>query len=56
MHWVAVSDVQGRTIHLIVFFLLGAAAGIVNVMRVASGYGLAAGYKKPGDEGAKDKD
>ena len=41
---------------LIVFFLLGAAAGLVNVMRVASGYGLAAGYKKPGDEGPKDKD
>ena len=41
---------------LIVFFLLGAAAGIVNVMRVASGYGLAAGFKKPGAEGAKDKD
>ena len=34
---------------LIGFFLLGAAAGIVNVVRVASGYGLAAGYKKSGD-------
>ena len=41
---------------LIVFFLLGAAAGFLNVFRVASGYGLAAGYKKPGDEDVKDKD
>lgn len=38
----------------ILFFLLGAAAGFLSVYRVASGYGLAAGYKKP--EGEKDKD
>ena len=40
---------------LILFFLLGAAAGFLNVFRVASGYGLAAGYKKPdGDRQADD--
>ena len=50
-HWL-----ETKPWFLIVFFLLGAAAGIVNVIRVASGYGLAAGYKKPGGEDAKDKD
>lgn len=39
---------------LILFFLLGAAAGMLNVFRVASGYGLAAGYKKPEDGSQKD--
>lgn len=41
---------------LILFFLLGAAAGMVNVFRAASGYGLAAGYKKSGDADQKDED
>ena len=50
-HWL-----ETKPWFLIVFFLLGAAAGIVNVIRVASGYGLASGYKKPGGEDAKDKD
>jgi len=35
---------------LILFFFLGAAAGMLNVYRVAAGYGLAAGFKR-GDEG-----
>lgn len=35
---------------LVVFFLLGSAAAIMNVYRAAMGYGLAVGYKKPGDE------
>lgn len=35
---------------LIVFFFLGAAAGIMGVYRVASGYGLAVGYKKPDEK------
>ena len=38
---------------LIVFFFLGAAAGILNVYRATKGYGLAVGYKKrdrPPDE------
>lgn len=39
---------------LILFFLLGAAAGMLNVFRVASGYGLAAGYKKPENGSQKD--
>ncbi len=42
---------------LVLFFLLGAAAGFVNMFRMVSGYGLAAGYKKPGskDETKVDK-
>ncbi len=35
---------------LIVFFLLGAGAGIVNVYRATAGYGLAVGYRKDGGE------
>ena len=31
---------------LIGFFILGAAAGMLNVFKVASGYGYAAGYKR----------
>jgi ATP synthase protein I len=31
---------------LIVFFFLGAAAGILNVYRATKGYGLAVGYRK----------
>ena len=33
---------------LILFFLLGAAAGFMNIFRLVSGHGLAAGYRKPG--------
>ena len=33
---------------LVVFFFLGAGAGILNVYRTASGIGLAPGYKEPG--------
>ncbi|MBN4083125.1 AtpZ/AtpI family protein [bacterium AH-315-B06] len=44
---------------LVLFFLLGAAAGFLNIFRRVSGYGLAAGYKKPEtgsrDETVKDK-
>ncbi len=39
---------------LVLFFVLGAAAGMLNVFRFAGGYGLAAGYKKPDDETGKD--
>jgi ATP synthase protein I len=31
---------------LIVFFILGAAAGMLNVFRAVSGYGYAAGYRR----------
>ena len=31
---------------LLLFFILGSAAGIVNVFRVTEGFGYAAGYKK----------
>lgn len=34
---------------LVVFFLLGSAAAIMNVYRSAMGYGLAVGYPKSGD-------
>jgi len=32
---------------MIVFIVLGSAAGVLNVYRMASGYGYAAGYEKP---------
>lgn len=35
---------------LVVFFLLGAGAAILNVYRAAMGYGLAVGYRKPGEQ------
>ncbi len=36
---------------LVVFFLLGSAAAMLNVYRATMGYGLAVGYKKPEDGG-----
>lgn len=36
---------------LVVFFLLGSAAAMLNVYRATKGYGLAVGYKKPEDGG-----
>lgn len=36
---------------MIVFFFLGSAAGIMNVYRAVNGLGLAAGYKRPDEEG-----
>ncbi len=36
---------------LVVFFLLGAGAAILNVYRAAMGYGLAVGYRKPDADG-----
>jgi len=38
---------------LVGFFFLGAAAGVLNVYRAASGLGLAAGYKTPEEGSAK---
>jgi ATP synthase protein I len=37
---------------LILFFVFGAAAGIMNVFRVAKGYGGAVGYRKSGSDAA----
>lgn len=34
---------------LVVFFFLGSAAGVVNVYRHASGFGISPGYRKPGE-------
>ena len=36
---------------MIVFFLLGSAAGFLNIFRAMSGYGYAAGYSVKGGEG-----
>jgi len=44
---------------LVVFFLLGAGAAILNVYRAAMGFGLAVGYRKPEagkDDGAGNSD
>lgn len=50
---------------LLLFFLLGSAAGMLNVYRVMAGYGYAAGYRQgpgkasdqdPGSEPSGDKD
>lgn len=38
---------------LLLFFLLGAAAGILNVFRTMSGYGYAPGYRKEAKENAR---
>lgn len=35
---------------MVVFLLLGAAAGMLNVYRAAMGFGLAVGYRKPGTD------
>lgn len=37
---------------LVVFFLLGAGAAMMNVYRAAMGYGLAVGYRKPEHDGS----
>jgi ATP synthase protein I len=41
---------------LVLFFLLGSAAAILNVYRTAVGYGLAAGYRKPDEEREEEQD
>lgn len=41
---------------LVVFFLLGSAAAILNVYRAAMGYGLAVGYKEPEEAGERRED
>ncbi len=41
---------------LVVFFLLGSAAAMLNVYRAAMGFGLAVGYKKPDDGGLGQED
>jgi len=41
---------------LVVFFFLGAAAGVLNVYRAASGIGMAPGYRKDGGKGRSSGD
>ncbi len=48
-HWL-----ETTPLFLVVFFFLGAGAGILNVYRAASGIGLAAGYAKPPAKNASD--
>ena len=38
---------ETKPLFLVVFFFLGAGAGVLNVYRVASGLGLAVGYREP---------
>ena len=40
---------------MVVFFFIGAAAGMLNVYRTAAGFGLAAGYRPPGKDQPEDK-
>jgi ATP synthase protein I len=41
---------------MVVFFFLGAAAGMLNVYRTASGKGFAVGYRKDGDRPEEPED
>ena len=41
---------------LVVFFFLGAGAGILNVYRAAAGIGLGPGYRRPVDGNGNEKD
>lgn len=40
---------------LVVFFFLGSAAGFLNVYRIVSGYGYAAGYRRDDNGSRRDK-
>ncbi len=40
---------------MVVFFFIGAAAGMLNVYRTVAGFGLAAGYRPPGKDQPEDK-
>ncbi|MDP6785527.1 MAG: AtpZ/AtpI family protein [Rhodospirillales bacterium] len=50
-HWL-----ETGPLFLVVFFFLGAAAGILNVYRAASGIGLGAGYARPPAKKTSDDD
>ena len=50
-HWLNTTPLM-----LVVFLFLGAAAGMLNVYRAASGRGLAVGYGKPAEGKASGKD
>ena len=41
---------------MVVFFFIGAAAGMLNVYRTVAGFGLTAGYRPPGKDQPGDKD
>ena len=48
--WLLDSWLETRPWFMIVFFFLGAAAGMLNVYRTVSGYGLAVGYRREAEE------
>lgn len=48
--WLLDSWLETRPWFMIAFFFLGAAAGMLNVYRTVSGYGLAVGYRKEAEE------
>ena len=41
---------------LLLFFVLGAAAGMLNVYRVMAGFGYTVGYRKPGQDAKQNQD
>lgn len=50
--WLADQWFGTRPWLMLVFIVLGGAAGILNVYRMASGFGYAVGYKKTDEDGA----
>ncbi len=56
--WLLDAWLDTRPWLMVVFIFLGGAAGILNVYRIARGFGYAVGYtkdKKPGDNGPGDR-
>ena len=41
---------------LVLFFILGCAAGMLNIFRTLSGYGYSVGYRKPTEKRERSKD
>ena len=52
--WLADEYFGTRPWLMLVFIVLGGGAGILNVYRMASGFGYAVGYQKRDDEAGKD--
>lgn len=52
MGWLLDVWMDTRPFMMVAFIVLGSIAGVLNVYRVASGYGYAAGYREPSDSGS----
>ncbi len=52
--WLLDGWLDTRPWFMLAFFVFGGAAGILNVYRMASGFGYAAGYAKTNDETGRD--